>query len=82
MALDTLSTPIAHSLVTEYLDKLDERGETYEFLVTSADAPQRGKRGALGLVLHREGTDDPLTIKLHPDGTWTAEHLIIIGEQE
>lgn len=82
MALDTIPTPVSHQTAALYMAKLDERGETYGFNVTSPTFVARGEVGPIGLVLYREGSDDPLTLTLNMDGTWVAEHLLVVGEQE
>lgn len=75
MALDVIPTPIPHYAVNQYLDKLDQRSEVYSF-IASVRSPK-----IIDLQLNRDGADDALTIKLSADGTWTAEHVLVIGEK-
>lgn len=82
MTFDTLPTPVSCQTAALYLAKLDERGETYGFNVTSPTFVARGEVGPITLALYREGSDDPLTLTLNMDGTWTAAHVLTIGEKE
>lgn len=75
MALDVIPTPIPHYAVNQYLEKLDQRGEVYSF-IASIRSPK-----LIDLELNRDGTEDALKITLNVDGTWTAEHAIVIGEK-
>lgn len=84
MALDTVGVTIPHHTVRDYLNKLDERGETYEFIVGGTGGgvvPIGGGNPPLELSLHRDGTDDPLTIVMRDDGTWYAKHVLVVGER-
>lgn len=76
MSLDTIDTPVTHAVVQKYIAKLDERGEVYSFNVSST--PQPGK--AIMLTLIRDGSDDPLEIRLDSNGQWSASHVLVIGE--
>lgn len=81
MALETISTAVSHDTVQQYLLKLDERGETYGFNVTSPAVVGRGKFGPLVLSLHRDGHEDALELTLQTDGTWHASHVIVVGDK-
>lgn len=75
MALDVIPTPISPEVVNKYLDKLDKRGEPYQFL-TNIRSPHK-----IDLELNRDGAADALTITLNSDGTWVASHVLIVGEE-
>jgi hypothetical protein len=75
MALDVIPTPIRHTAVVQYLEKLDQRGEVYSLLAT-VRSPHK-----LELELNRDGAEDALKITLNVDGTWFAEHVIVVGER-
>ena len=75
MALDVVHTPIPPAALREYLGMLDARGETYEFLVNST-----ATSASLSLGLCREGCEDAMTVTLNMDGTWTAAHVLVVGE--
>lgn len=74
MSLDTVPVTIGPAAVTAYLNKLNERGEVYGFAVYSGSDP-------LKLELQRDGSDDPLVLHLHSDGTWTATSVLVVGDQ-
>jgi hypothetical protein len=78
MSLDTLPVAVNHVTVKNYLDKLDERGEIYSFVVTNENVGKNTR--PLVLTLNRDGTDDALELRLLSDGTWSATHVIVVGE--
>lgn len=71
MQLDTIPVRLGPSEVRAYLDKLDQRGEVYSFLID----------GDLILSLERENSNDCLRIHLGGDGTWHATHEVVVGEK-
>jgi hypothetical protein len=75
MALETIITPIDQKTAIAFIDKLDQRGEVYSFqahIITPNN---------VALELNRDGNDDPLRLMLNADGTWTAQHEIVVGER-
>ena len=73
--LDTLQTPVPADVLVSYLHKLDERGESYSFLVS------RGPNRQVCLNLCRDYSETDVDVVLHPNGTWTASAHLVIGEQ-
>lgn len=71
MQLDTIPVRLGPTEVRAYLDKLDERGEVYSFLID----------GDLVLSLEREGSNDCLRIHLGSDGSWFATHVVVVGNK-
>jgi len=74
MTLDTISVKVEHAALVAYLHRLDDRGEIYDFLVTS------GNQGVV-LELQRDGTADTIEVVLKPDGTWFMQAVIVVGEK-
>lgn len=75
MSLDTVHVPVAPFVVQAYLKKLDEREEVHSFIVGIIHAKY------VELELHRDGDKDAMTLRLNADGTWTAEHVLVVGEK-
>lgn len=73
--LDTLRTPVPAEVLGSYLRKLDEVGEHYSFRVS------RGANRKLCLNLCRDVSETDVEVVLHPNGTWTASALLVIGKK-
>ncbi len=75
MALETLRTSITHETTFQYIDRVDKRDSVYSFNVRPL-----GNKIELKLT-REERTDEPLRVTLNPDGTWYAEHVLVVGER-
>ena len=74
MKLDTVEAVVAQDALPKYCEKLDERGETYVFIVDSC------KPEGIVLELCRDGNSDGVKIQLSVDGTWKMISYLAVGE--
>ncbi len=75
MSLDTVPVAISAVSFNKYIHQLNERDEVYSFNVETIGFPTI-------LTLHRDGCEDPLYIMLQEDGTWSAHHVLVVGEKQ
>ena len=76
MKLDIIEAVVAHDALHRYCQKLDERGETYTFIVDSC-LPE-----CTVLELCRDGTSDGVQIVLATNGTWKMVSSLVVGESK